>query len=320
MLILEPFAGQPDEWDAFVHASANGTIFQRQDFLAYHGDRFRGRESHLAWREKNTLKAVLPLGLFPEQDGLNARSPYGASYGGIVHRTDLSLAEAEEMVGLLMDHLHDLGAASCTITPAPPLYHVQASNYIEFFLLKAGFRSVNSDLTAFIPVVADPLSVFHYGAAKAVRKALREGLRVEESRDVDAFYDILVANRRKHDAVPTHSREEVRWLLANLPEDIRLFMALSGDRPAAGTLVFRCNPRVLLDFYWAHLDEFQQLRPINLLVHEVSRWAAGQGLSWFDFGTQTVGMTPSAGGSRFKETFGSTGMFRHTYRWDAPRG
>lgn len=309
-------ANRPD-WDAFVRTSANGTLFHRLDFLAYHGDRFHQQESHLAWKQGETLKAVMPLALLAEGDEILARSPYGASYGGIVHRPDLSLAEAEEMVGLLMEHLCQQGVTRCTITPPPTIYSAQASDYISFFLLKAGFRLVNSDLTAYIPVSAQPLDSFSYAAGKAVRKAQREGVIVAESRDVDAFYDILLANRSKFDAVPTHTREEVRWLLEHLGDNIQLFMASLSDQPIAGTLVFRCNDLVLLDFYWAHLEEYQSHRPVNLLVHEVTRWAAGQGITWFDFGTQTFNMIPGRGSSRFKETFGSTGIFRHTYQWDA---
>jgi len=321
MMRLEPFATQSADWDAFVRASANGTLFHRLGFLAYHGDRFRQQESHLVWKQGETLKAVMPLALFDEGDGVQARSPFGASYGGIVHHPGLTLTEAEEMVGLLMAHLHQRGVTRCTLTPPPTIYSAQASDYIAFFLLKAGFRMINSDLTAYISVSSQPLEgSFSYAAAKAVRKAQREGVVVTESREVDAFYDILLENRSKFDAVPTHTREEINWLMEHLGDDIRLFMATLEGRPIAGTLVFRCNDLVLLDFYWAHLEKYQNHRPVNLLVHEVTRWAAGQGLHWFDFGTQTFNMTPNSGGSRFKETFGSTGIFRHTYQWDATAG
>jgi hypothetical protein len=64
------------------------------------------------------------------------------------------------------------------------------------------------------------------------------------------------------------------------------------------------------------VDEFQGLRPVSLLVHEITRWAYREGVRTFDFGTQTIDMVPVEGGTRFKETFGALGVFRRTYEID----
>ena len=91
-------------------------------------------------------------------------------------------------------------------------------------------------------------------------------------------------------------------------------MAKLGDTPIAGTLLFKCNENVLLDVYWAHLDSYHIYRPINAIVYEVTKWAFKEKIKYFDFGTQTVGMEPNYGGTNFKESFGSTGVFRHTLK------
>jgi len=310
---LERFTGVPGEWDAFVESSNNGTLFHRLGYLAYHGDRFAASAHHLAWRAGDELRAVLPLGIFTEGALSVARSPFGASYGGIVVRNDLSLVEAERLVASLREYLTSRGIDRLVVTPAPPMNHVHPQNYVDFWLLKAGATIPRSELTSYIETAAEPLERFRYSAVKAVRKARANEVGVEQSDWVDEFYEILAANRRKFGAEPTHSKAQISWLLERFPEQVRLFMAYLDRKPIAGSLVFRVNARVLLDFYWAHLDEYQGLRPVSLLVHEIARWAHAEGFRYFDFGTQTIEMTPVEGGTRFKETFGALGVFRHTY-------
>lgn len=310
------FAGEPGAWDAFVEEADNGTLFHRLGFLAYHGNRFAGQAHHLAWTRGDSLHAVLPLGLFREEDGLIARSPFGASYGGIVVPPGLSLQRARELVDSLIEYLRGLGVRTLVVTPPPKLCFARPHDYLEFHLLKAGAVCVRSELTSYIPAEEDPLPSFRHSAVKAVRKATSHGVRVEESDAADAFYSILTANRDRFGVVPTHSLEEVRWLLRNLPDHVKLFLAFHDDVPIAGSLVLRVNRRAILDFYWAHLEEHQGLRPVSLLVYEITRWAARSGHTWFDFGTQTLDMVPQEGNTRFKETFGAVGAFRSTYRLD----
>lgn len=306
--------GDPAVWDAFVEDADGGTLFHRLGFLAYHGDRFARNAHPVAWTRGDSLQAVLPLGLFPEDDGLVARSPYGASYGGIVTKDAPSLARARDLIDSLLDYLRGLGVRKFVVTPAPNLCARLPHDYLEFCLLVRGARITRSELTSYIQVREDPLEGFQHSAVKAVRKALSHDVRVvSESDAVDEFYDILLENRSKFGATPTHTRDEVRWLLTHLPEHVKLFMAYREDVPIAGSLVFRVNRRAILDFYWAHLDAHQGVRPVSLLVHEITRWAAREGHAIFDFGTQTVDMVPVEGSTRFKESFGAVGMFRHSY-------
>lgn len=312
-LTLARYEGSPEAWDAFVEEADNGTLFHRLGFLAYHGDRFAKEAYPLAWTKGETLHAVMPLGLFEEDGGLVARSPFGASYGGIVVPPGLSLERARDLVDSLVEHLRGLGVRRLTVTPPPKLCFARPHDYLEFWLLKAGAACTRSELTSYIAVEEDPLPGWRHSAAKAVRKAEAHDVRVEESDAVEEFYAILQANRERFGASPTHSLREVRWLLQHLPEHVKLFVARHEGAPIAGSLVFRVNRRAMLDFYWAHVDEFQGLRPVSLLVYEITRWASRQGYRWFDFGTQTVDMVPVEGSTRFKETFGAVGAFRCTY-------
>jgi len=310
------FDGDPAAWNAFVAGSNNGTLFHRLDFLAYHGARFAKEAHHLVWAKGDSIRAVMPLGIFREDGRVVARSPFGASYGGIVAPRELSLATAEELVESLLAYLRQAGVQTLSWVPSPGFYCERAHDYVEFFFRVAGARVVGSDLTSYAAVLDETDREFRHAAVKAVRKARDSGVVVSPSDDVDSFWDILVANRAKFDATPTHSRDEIAWLIERLPDDVKLFLATVEGEPVAGSLVFRLNPRVIMDFYWAHRDEWQHVRPVSLLVHEILRWARTQGLAWFDFGTQTIDMVPVAGSTRFKETFGAVGVFRRKWEMD----
>jgi CelD/BcsL family acetyltransferase involved in cellulose biosynthesis len=313
---LRPFDGDPASWNAFVASSNNGTLFHRLDFLAYHGSRFTNEAHHLAWTKGGSLQAVMPLGIFRAGGRTIARSPFGASYGGIVVPRTLSLARARELVDSLLAYLRARGVAALSWVPSPGFYCEQHNDYVEFFLLKAGARVVGHELTSYAAVCDETARDFRHAAVKGVRKARESGVTVAESRDVDSFWDILAANRAKFDATPTHSRDEIEWLLTRLPDDVKLFLASVDGAPVAGSLVFRLNPRVIMDFYWAHRDEWQHVRPVSLLVHEILGWARASGVSWFDFGTQTIDLEPVEGSTRFKETFGALGVFRRKWEID----
>jgi CelD/BcsL family acetyltransferase involved in cellulose biosynthesis len=312
-LELRRFEGDPAAWDDFVEHSNTGTIFHRLSYLAYHRGALAESEHPVVWSQGGVLRAVMPLAILTEQGVRVARSPYGASYGGIVVGMELSLKQAEELVDSLLEYLRGQGVQKLIVTPAPHLNYARPHDYLNFWLLKRGATCPMAELTSYIEVHEEPLDSFLYSAVKAVRKAKANAVTVEESRDVDSFYEILVENRRKFGATPTHSREEIGYLLNKLPEHIKLFMAYREGIPIAGSLVFRVNRRVILDFYWAHRDEYQGFRPVSLLVYEIVRWAHRHGFRLFDFGTQTINMVPQEGSTKFKETFGAAGLFRKTY-------
>jgi hypothetical protein len=310
---VERYAGDPQAWDDFVDQANNGTLFHRLSYLAYHGEAFEKDSHHLAWIQGGAIRAVMPLAILDEDGVRVARSPYGASYGGIVVPLELSLNHAQELVESLLDSLRGQGVHKLIVVPPPSLNFARPHDYLNFWMIKHGATCPSAELTSYIEINEEPLDTFTYSAVKAVRKAKANEVSIEESRDIEAFYEILAANRQKFGATPTHSLEDIQWLLHRLPEHIKLFMAYKDRTPIAGSLVFRVNRHVILDFYWAHRDEYQELRPVNLLVYEITRWAHRNGFHIFDFGTQTINMVPQEGSTRFKETFGAVGVFRKTY-------
>jgi lipid II:glycine glycyltransferase (peptidoglycan interpeptide bridge formation enzyme) len=90
------------------------------------------------------------------------------------------------------------------------------------------------------------------------------------------------------------------------------------ERPIAGSLLFLCNPDVVLCFYNMLLYEYQHLKPIYLVMHDTVRLAREEGYRWVDIGVSQVPsdpnpMTPALGLIEFKERFNARGIIRSTF-------
>lgn len=307
------------EWEEFVARSNNGTMFHRLQFLDYHAPG-KFRFHHLLFRKGGKLVGVMPGGL--TGDGSILWSPVGASYGGIVTE-DIPFALALELVDALLDYGRRIGLRELFLIPAPFIYSHNYSQNLEYAMLYRRFDFEYHYISHAIHLRhgTNFLRFFDKTARKTIRKLLREGrLRVEESQDYDTFYRILVENKARHGAKPTHSLEDLHRLQLLVPEHLRLLMVYHRETPIAGSLLFLCNSKVVLCFYNMMLYEYQHLRPIYLLMYEIVRWATEQGYEWVDIGVSQDTkspdpMTPALSLIRFKERFDSRGILRSTFHY-----
>ncbi len=304
-----------EEWEAFVEAADDGTIFHLQRFFDYH-PRGRFTHHHLIFRRKGKIFALFPAAL---QGDILSSHP-GASYGGFVVKRGLGIKEALGLVRCLLNYAQTEGIRGIRLTIPPLIYWNHPNNYLDFALFRNGFQYVKRELTSVIGLSYgsedEILSTFKNEARTAVRKAQRSGVQITESDDLPAFYEILKKNLwLRHNVTPTHSLDELLLLKKLLPERIRLFSAFHHKKQIAGVVLFVCNPRVILAFYISHDQDYQQLRGVNLLFYESLKWAWKKGFQWLDLGTFTLNMEPNLGLGRFKENFGAQGYFRDTLSW-----
>lgn len=311
---IEP--GERKRWTDFILRSNNGTVFHLPDFLDYHPEG-RFRNHHLISENKNDIVSVIPGALTEREDGIWFRSYPGASYGGPVFNDSLGLSKIERIIDELMSYCRSQGFRGIEMTPPPMIYYRRPNNYLEFSLVKRGFKYRKRELTAVIDLsrLGEELRLgFRSSALRGVRKAVKSGVEVEENSDFSLFYHVLESNlQQRHGVKPTHTLEELEKLRNLLgKERVRQFIATSGGEVLAGMVMFHCNPRVTLAFYISHDQEHQALRPVNLVYMEVIRWAKQMGYHYMDLGTFTLNMEVNHGLCRFKESFSARGIFRNT--------
>ena len=308
-----------DRWNKFIDDSCNGTLFHRMDFLLYHGDKFKDNEHSLIWLKGEQIFAVMPFATFEENGTLIGKSPYGASFGGIVVRKSQKLKYSEAIIKALNEYLDHAGIHKVFINMPPHYYYNRPSKNLEFSLGKAKFELLSRDLFNVIDISHKNIEQLWKNYEGRVRTAIRKaGAEFDLSEDVsiEEFYPILLEDKNRHNnALPTHTIEELIFIKRTFPTRVFCDVATHKDTGAkAGICYFYVNRNVVLTFYMAQQTAALKLNGVTLLVDQCIKRAISEGFKFFDFGGSTVGYTiQNLGVSDFKEGFGATGFVRETY-------
>ncbi len=313
-------------WDGFVERSMNGTKFHMQSFLAYHPEG-RFPFHHLLFYCGPRLVALLPGLLRIAGDGMKTyESPAGSSYGSFVVE-DVSAETALAVVHAFESYIGELGVSDVYLTSAPVIYQPVLTQNLDFALLYCGYYYSRHYISHAIDLAKDgePFSRFQSTSRKLIRQVKRrnplltvEHIAAENLREgLKEFYPILLENKLKHSATPTHSLDELLRLTELVPGLMQLFIVRLEGVAIAGSLLFIANPRVALIFYHAHLYRYNEYRPIYLLMEKVSGWAKSEGYAFVDIGVSqdthdANPMTPALSLIAFKEKFDSRGVLRST--------
>lgn len=314
-------------WDAFVARSMNGTIFHSQQFLRYHPE---GRFDfhHLLFFSAEKLVAVLPAGL--RNGGRSLESPLGASYGSFVTE-DISAQMSLDVVAAFEDHIRQAGIEEVYLTSAPVIYQPVLTQNLDFALLYRGYAYQRHYISHAIDLrrAGQPFDRFQSVARKHVRHITRNfpSVWIEESQPdtlramLEEFYPILLENKAKYNAKPTHTLEELLRIQELLPDFMKLFLVRNGEEAVAGSLLFLANDRVALIFYHMLRYAFDHLKPIYLLMDRVTHWSKLHGYHFVDIGvsqdtSDENPMTPALSLIHFKEKFDSRGVLRSTLHKD----
>ena len=304
-----------DEWEKIIQYSNNGTLFHTRKFLSYHPkDRFI--DHSLVFFKNNKPFSLLPAVEINELDSKILFSHPGASIGSFVTPTDLSFNDALQLVDKLNRYIKKLNFSGIRITLPPIIYNKRKTNYIDYSLLRYGYKYVKREISSILYLensIEENVNKFKPSHRQALRKAQRSGIVVKKSDDFNSFYKILKKNlKNRHDVTPTHSVDELLKLKSMFPKEIILHGAFLESKMIGGVVSFVTNDEVILAFYISHDEIFQKFRPINLLFYEVLKDAITNNFKVFDFGIFTIDEEPNMGLAKFKENFGSSGIFRDT--------
>ncbi len=315
MITVKRFNNNSSAWDNFVSSANNGTLFHTRRFLNYHHEG-RFNDHSLEFYKKGKLVGVFPAALIESGDQRQLVSHPGASVGSFVVPEDLAFADALEMVEQLVDYSKRENLDGIKLTQPPTIYSKRLSHYIDFALQKNGFLYAKREISSILFLeksIDENLSKFKSTHRTAARKAEKSGVVVKETDDFASFYEILKKNLSiRHDVKPTHSLNELLHLKELFPDKINLFGAYIEEKMVAGVINFIATENVVLAFYISHNEDFQEVRPINLLFYKIFEWAIQKKYNVFDFGIFTVNEEPNMGLARFKENFGASGQFRDT--------
>ena len=303
-------ADRADEWNQFVRASKNGTFLFDRHFMDYHSDRFHDH-SLLVYRD-HRLYALLPAN--QKDDVLVSHG--GLTYGGLVMSPQCSAKGVLDAFTAINAYLRQQAIRRVVYKAIPWIYHqLPAEEDLYALTSVCHARLTIRDISS--ALVATHRLKFTESRRSGLRKAQRLGLRLCESTDVEAFWQILNDNLTSKYAVrPVHTADELRLLQSRFPEQMKLWLVLDGDTPVGGTLLF-LTPQVLHTQYISATPYGKQHGAIDLLFDHLinNRY---KDYPFIDFGKSTVSDSADLNEQLIfqKEGFGARAVCYDTYEYN----
>lgn len=303
----------PDDapaWNAFVAQSKQGTFLFDRRYMNYHRDRFR--DHSLMVYKDSRLYALLPANV----SGDTLWSHQGLTYGGLLTDSRATTAHVCEVFKNINACLRADGFHRVVYKAIPWIYHqLPAEEDLYALTNVCGARLMARHIST--TLVRDHRLKFTESRRSGIRKARRNGLTVEESNDLNAFWTILDNNlEHKYGAKPVHTEQELELLKSRFPSQIKLYMALQNGIPLGGTLIFE-TPQVVHTQYISASPEGKREGALDLLfdylINDVYRDAP-----YFDFGKSCEGDGHVLNGPLIfqKEGFGGRGVCYDWYEWN----
>jgi len=295
-------------WNAFVARSKNGTFLFDRGYMDYHRDRFED-VSLMIHDEAGELAAVFPA----NRRDRAVISHGGLTYGGLVIGPDMGTPQFLDVFAALLGHLKASGFESLEYKVVPSIYHLYPADEDKYALFLLGAELCRRELSsAILPMKRLPL---RKGRKSDLSKALRNGLRVEESDRWVEFWTILSANlQARHSLKPVHRVQEMQLLHSRFPANIRLFAVLAGADVVAGTVIYE-TPQVAHAQYIGCGDAGRKSGALDILLsHLLDEVYAAK--PYFNFGISTThnGRFLNRGLVDFKESFGGRSVAQDCYR------
>lgn len=301
-------------WDEFVRTAKNGSFLFLRDYLEYHSDRFE--DASLLVFQGDKLLAVLPA----EKKGKVIRSHYGLTYGGMVYDPAIAFEPAVECFSAALTFLRKQGAKTLLYRKIPPYYASLPVGEDEWALFRAGAHIEEVRPSAVINF-ENRLAVGGM-RDRAVRKAETAGCEVRRSSDYRRYWrEVLeVALSERHGATPVHTADEIVRLAEKFPDNIQLFVTLSGDKMLSGAVIYRWKSTAHLQ-YVAATPEGRSARSTDVLFREL---IDGKHFDYryFSLGTSQIPETNEINHTllEWKESWGARAVSHFTYRVELNEG
>lgn len=294
-------------WDDFVSSSRNGTFLFYRDYMEYHSGRFQ--DYSLMFFEKNKLVALLPANISEQV----FYSHQGLTYGGLILSEDTKTPQTIEVIDTVVKYLQESKVSKIIYKPIPHIYHRYPSEDDLYALFRNKAILISRNISSSINL-SDKLGYSEL-RRRQIKKAEKQNLIVCESDSLPEFWAVLEENLKKnHQAVATHSLDEIAYLRNQFPDNIRLFCTLKENRVVAGCLIFE-TATVAHAQYISATNEGKECGALDLLFDYLIDQVFTT-KKYFDFGTSNEdnGYFLNEGLISQKEGFGARGVVYDTYQ------
>jgi FemAB-related protein (PEP-CTERM system-associated) len=275
MNVLQLTPGWEKAWERFLDGSPEATLGHLLGWRNVVEKTYHHTPYYLMAVDGQAVAGVLPLFVIssPLFGRFLVTAPY-LSYGGL-------LTDSES-------------AGDALIQVAREVAVEQRAKYIEIRGLSKvgrGLLPKEKYCTLVLPLSAGPNVLwerFEGRTRRAVRKALKSGLRVETGHHLRAVFADVMSRHMRDLGTPFHRARFYQSIAEELPGQSEILMARLGDRYVGGILVVACQ-RTVYWLYGAALRAYKGVAATSLLIWEAIRWACERGMAYFDFGRSRWG-------------------------------
>ncbi len=294
-------------WNQFVAHAKNATFLFHRSFMEYHSDRFKDA-SLLVFKDKK-LVGILPANRVED----TVFSHQGLSYGGLVLSNKTKIEDAVEAFKAILKFLEEDGVTKLQLKLLPRIYHTQPADEINYLLFLTEATRTRVDVSATI-YTKDAIKI-QGNRMEGVKKAEKNGLWLETEQNFNPFWNkILIPNlKKRHDAKPVHSLQEIETLAGDFPKKIVQFNVMKDDDIVAGATMFITNRVAHVQYISANEDK-QQLGSLDFLFHQLITSTYREKM-YFDFGVsnENEGKNINKGLQYWKECFGARAIANEFY-------
>lgn len=300
-------ASQSSEWDEFNRSAKNGHFMFARNYMEYHADRFN--DFSVVFRDESSrIIALLPA----NRDGETLHSHQGLTFGGLILAKKAAGGQVLEVFQALIDFAVVNGISKIIYKRIPDLYSKLPAQEDLYALFLHDAKLIRRDLGSTVDLQTD--YTYTKGRKWSVNKAKKENVCVQESADLEAYWQLLSSILDKqHGTKPVHSVEEIHLLRQRFPENIRLFSASRDDVLLAGTLLF-VNEGVVHTQYMANSDIGREIGALDYLIDQLMKVHFSD-KRFFSFGisTEQAGTILNQGLLAQKEGFGARATVHDFY-------
>lgn len=291
-----------DHWNDFCLNSQFGNFLHSKKFLNYHKNKFK--DESLLFFHNNELVAILPAASLQNNSKIVISHP-GATYGGLIEKNKSDLTFTLDIFILIKNYYKNFGYKKFLYKKTPYIYQKQPYDYDLNVIFKLNGLKISSNISSTINLKNS--YKFSNRKIRSLKKLSNLDISISSDiKDLVLFYKILKNNlKSKFDVNPTHSFDELSYLIDNFKNSIKFFSLKIEFKILTGLIIF------IFDNCWhvqyvASNQEGNKLGATNFLYDYVIHLAKSDGALFFDFGISTVnnGNDTNLGLLQYKNEFG----------------
>lgn len=294
-------------WDDFVRNAKNTHFFFQRDYMEYHKDRFKDF-SLMIFNGKGRLIALLPANI---KDNI-LYSHQGLTFGGFLIDDNMKTETMLEVFEILKKYLKEQNIKKIIYKCIPYIYHKKPAEEDRYALFISNAKLIRRDISTAI-YLKNKIN-YHDQRKRAIKKALKNNLIVEESEDFEQYWKILEnALKNKYNSKPVHSVDEIVKLHSLFPENIKLYVAKKENNILGGTVIFE-NEIIAHTQYLCNSEEGRKIGALDLVIDTLIN-KVYKDKQYFDFGisNENNGKYLNRGLISQKEGFGARAVVHDFY-------